>query len=197
MNCLKYAGLLCGLLFIVLLDQARSQSSLSKNTGSSLYSDKLEPHNIDRNNPWWVNLGAGPALVGSTFAMNAGMVYCYQFDRSMISARILGVTNYNPTVQRIDQSNTIYKMADYGILYGPIWQTENGYSSIGAGIGLVRAAYETTSDVTTNTSLSLPVEAQWFWRFTSYAGFGLYTYATLNFEKPLYGVMICAQLGAW
>ena len=88
-------------------------------------------------------------------------------------------------------------MADYGILYGPLWQTEYGYVSVGAGLGLVRAAYETTSEISTNTSLSVPVEAQWFWRFTSYAGIGLYTYATLNFEKPLYGVIICAQLGAW
>ena len=154
-------------------------------------------HNRSDSTSWWVDLGAGPALVGNTFSMNAGMVYCYQFDQSIISAHILGVTNYNPTVQRIDQSNTIYKMADYGILYGPLWQTEYGYVSVGAGLGLVRAAYETTSEISTNTSLSVPVEAQWFWRFTSYAGIGLYTYATLNFEKPLYGVMICAQLGAW
>ena len=154
-------------------------------------------HNRPDSTSWWVDLGAGPALVGNTFSMNAGMVYCYQFDRSIISARILGVTNNNPTVQRIDQTNTIYKMADYGILYGPVWQTEYGYVSVGAGLGLVRVAYETTSEISTNTSLSVPVEAQWFWRFTSYAGIGLYTYATLNFEKPLYGVMICAQLGAW
>jgi hypothetical protein len=188
---------LCGFLLLVPFDQVRSQISLSINAGSSLGSDELKSQYLNKNNPWWVNLGAGPALVGNTFAMNAGMVYCYQFDRSIISARILGVTNNNPTVQRIDQSNTIYKMADYGILYGPIWQMKNCYISVGAGIGLVRAAYETTSDSTTNTSLSVPVEAQWFWRFTSYAGIGLYTYVTLNFEKPFYGVMICAQLGAW
>jgi hypothetical protein len=110
---------------------------------------------------------------------------------------MLGVTNNNPTVQRIDQSYTIYKMAEYGILYGPIWQTDCGYISAGAGIGLVRAAYETPIDIATNTSISLPVEAQWFWRLTTYAGLGVYSYISLNFEKPLYGVMVCAQLGAW
>ena len=157
----------------------------------------LKSQTADQNHPWWVNLGAGPALVGNTFAMNAGMAYCYQFDRSIISARILGVTNNNPTVQQIDPSSTIYKMAEYGILYGPIWQTYYGYISVGAGIGLVRAAYETPIDIATNTSISLPIEAQWSWRFTTYAGLGLYTYASLNFEKPFYGVMVCAQLGAW
>jgi hypothetical protein len=157
----------------------------------------LKSQTADQHHPWWVSLGAGPALVSSTFAMNAGMEYCYKFDQSVISARILGVTNYNPTVQEIDRSYIIYKMADYGILYGPIWQTDYGYFSAGAGIGLVRAAYETPIDVATNTSISVPFEAQWFWRFTSYAGMGLYAYATLNYEKPLYGVMVCAQLGTW
>jgi hypothetical protein len=52
----------------------------------------LKSQTAHQNHPWWVNLGAGPALVSNTFAMNAGMVYCYQFDRSIISARILGVT---------------------------------------------------------------------------------------------------------
>ena len=157
----------------------------------------LKSQTADQHHAWWVNLGAGPALVGNTFAMNAGMVYSYQFDKSIISARILGVTNYNPTVQKIDPSNTIYKMAEYGILYGPVWQGEYGNISISAGIGLVRAAYETSNDIATNTSISVAVEAQWFWRFTSYAGVCLYTYATLNFEKPLYGILVCAQLGAW
>jgi hypothetical protein len=129
--------------------------------------------------------------------MNGGMVYCYQFDRSFISARILGVTNNNPTVQKIDQSATIYKMAEYGILYGPILQTDYGFVSVGAGIGLVRAGYETPFDIATNTCMSLPIEVQWFWRVTAYAGLGMYTYASLNFEKPFYGVMVCAQLGAW
>ena len=43
----------------------------------------------------------------------------------------------------------------------------------------------------------MPIEGQWFWRFTSYAGLGVYTYASVNFEKQLYGMMVCAQLGSW
>jgi hypothetical protein len=94
-------------------------------------------------------------------------------------------------------SSTIYKMAEYGILYGPLWPTDYGFVSVGAGMGLVRAAYETPFNVATHTSISLPMEVQWFWRLTTYAGLGVYTYASLNFEKPFYGVMVCAQLGAW
>jgi hypothetical protein len=197
MNQLCSVGLLCGIFIILPISQVQSQIATEINAGSSLYSDNLKSQIAHQNHPWWVNLGAGPALVGNTFAMNGGMVYCYQFDRSIMSARMLGVTNNNPTVQKIDQSYTIYKMADYGILYGPIWQTDYGYASVGAGLGLVRAAYETQTDITTNTSISVPVEAQWFWRFTTYAGLGVYTYASLNFEKQFYGVMVCAQLGAW
>lgn len=197
MNQYRYAGLLCGILLFIPIGQVKSQINPAADLESSLCPDNLENETVNQHHQWWVTLGAGPAYVGNTFAMNAGMVYCYQFDRSIISARILGVTNYNPTVQEIDKSYTIYKMADYGILYGPIWQTNYGYVSTGAGIGLVRAAYKTPIDITTNTSISVPIEVQCSWRLTAYAGLGFYTYASLNFEKPLYGLMVCAQLGAW
>jgi len=198
MNHRVFAGLLYGILLFGTIDHLGVQITYAKNMGDSLRTDTLKSQNTDHHHhPWWVNLGAGPALVGTRFAMNGGMVYCYQFERSFISARILGVTNNKPTVQKIDQSTTIYKMAEYGILYNPIWRTDYGFVSIGAGIGLVRAAYETPFDIATNTSLSLPMEVQWFWRITTYAGIGMYTYASLNFEKPFYGMMVCAQLGAW
>jgi hypothetical protein len=152
---------------------------------------------VHQNHPWWVNLGAGPALIGTHFAMNAGMVYCYQFEKSIISARIVGITNKNPTIQKMDRTITNYKMADYGILYGPIWYSGSSYVSAGAGIGLVRITCETSTNITTNTSISMPVEVQWFWRPTYFAGIGIYTYTSLNFEKQLAGVMICVQLVVW
>jgi hypothetical protein len=129
--------------------------------------------------------------------MNAGMIYCYQFERSLMSAQIIGITNKNPTIQKIDPSSTVYKMANYGILYGPMWQSECGYISMSAGIGLIRVTYETTLKSTSSTSISLPLEMQWFWRPTRFVGCGVYTFASLNFEKQLYGVMLCAQLGMW
>ena len=150
-----------------------------------------------QNYPWWVCLGAGPSRGGSTFSLNAGMVYCYQFEHSLISARMIGVTNKNPTVQKIDPTSVNYKFSDYGVLYGPLWQSEQTYASIGAGIGLVRAAYETPASIVTHTSVSLPLEAQWFWRPTRFAGIGLYTYTSLNFEKRLFGALLCVQLGMW
>jgi hypothetical protein len=147
--------------------------------------------------PWWVNLGAGPSLIGSNFSMNAGMVYCYQFEKSVISARIIGVTNKNPTVQKIQPTPVEYKFTDYGVLYGPLWQSEQTLVSIGAGIGLVRAAYETHFATSTNTSVSVPIEIQCFWRPTRFAGIGFYTYASLNFEKHLFGTLLSVQLGMW
>jgi hypothetical protein len=197
MNQVSWMAMFCGFLLFVPVDHVRSQISLSQYIENSHSTDKLESQATHPNHPWWVNLGAGPAFVGTAVAMSAGMVYSYQFDQSLISGRILGITNYNPTVQEIDRSNTLYKMADYGILYGPLWRTEYGYLSIGTGIGLVRAAYETSTDNPSKSSISIPIEAQWFWRFTPYAGIGVYTYATLNYEKPFYGVLVCAQLGAW
>ena len=150
-----------------------------------------------QNHPWWVSLGAGPSLVGSSFSMNAGMVYCYQFEHSTISARIIGVTNKNPTVQKIDPTQVNYKFSDYSILYGPLWQSAQTYGSICAGIGLVRAAYETHASISIHTNVGMPLEAEWFWRPTRFAGIGIYAYANLNFEKDLFGLLMCAQLGMW
>jgi hypothetical protein len=125
------------------------------------------------------------------------MVYCYQFESSLISARMIGVTNKNPTIQEIDPTSVNYKFTDYGILLGHLWQSEQAYVAISAGIGLVRAASETPTLLSTNTSVSLPLEIQCFWRPTRFAGIGLYTYASLNFEKHLLGVFMCVQLGMW
>jgi len=182
MNRLSYIVLLCGILLLSPINQVKAQITDTKAQSA---------------HPWWVNLGAGPAYIGTDFAMTAGMIYCYQFERSIISARMLGVTNINPTVQRISFSSTKYKIADYGILYGPIWQSGCGYISVSGGIGLVRAVYETPTKNTTNTSISLPLEAQFFWRPIYFAGIGVYAYTSINFEKPLYGMMLCCQLGVW
>jgi len=182
MNQINYVGLLCGFLLISPINEVKSQTTIVKTQSA---------------HPWWVNFGAGPAYIGTDFAMTAGMVYCYQIERSIISARIIGITNINPTVQRISASSTKYKMADYGILYGPMWQSECCYTSISAGLGLVRAAYETSTKITTNTSISLPLESQFFWRPTYFAGIGIYIYASINFEKPIYGIMLCCQFGMW
>ena len=175
----------------------KSQITSLQQAESFYRSEALESQPALQHHPWWVTLGAGPAFVGKTFALNAGMVYSYQFDRSLISARILGVTNNNPTVQKIEASSPIYKMADYGILYGPMWQTAYGIISLGAGIGIVRAAYETSVDSRTNSSISVPIEAQWFWRITPYAGLGVYAYASFNFEQQISGLLVSVQLGAW
>ena len=192
-----WMGMVCGLLFVFPMVHVLSQTTLMINEGYSVPSDGTKSSPARLNHSWWVDLGAGPAFAGRTFAMGAGMVYCYQLDRWIISGRILGVTNYNPTAQEIDKSSTIYKMSDYGVLFGRVWQTDYGYASAGAGVGLVRAAYQTPIHITTNTSISMPLEVQWFWRFTEFAGLGCYSFAAINFEKPLYGIMVCAQLGAW
>jgi hypothetical protein len=178
----SYVGLLCGILLLLPMNQVKSQSTNTEKQGA---------------HPWWVNLGAGPANIGTDFAMTAGMIYCYQFEQSVISARMLGATNINPTVQKIDPTSTKYKMADYGILYGPIWHSGCCYMSVSGGIGLVRAAYEMPTKITTNTSISLPLEAQLFWRPTYFSGIGIYVYTSINFEKSLYGMMLCCQLGVW
>ena len=156
-----------------------------------------ETQRAQNHHPWWITVGGGPSMIGGVFSMSAGMVYTYQFENSIISGRILGITNINPTVQKISPEQTNYKMADYGVLYGPIWHYGRSYVSCGAGLGLVRASAQNGISSARNTSISLPVEVQWFWQPTHFAGFGMYAYASANFERPLCGLLLCAQLGVW
>ena len=167
------------------------------NLQSQISNPQSSVNNLKSKNPWWVNLGAGPALIGSDFGLTAGMTFSYQIKNTVISARMIGMTNINPTAQKIDPSSTKYKMTDYGILYGAVWTDEEYLFSAGAGIGLVRAAYDNSSIITTNTSISLPLEIQIFWRMYDFFGLGFYGHTSFSFEKPLYGLMISAQLGIW
>ena len=157
----------------------------------------LRSQTAPEHHPWWVSVGAGPSWTAGTLTMNVGMVYSYQFEQSTINARIIGLTNDNPTVQRFDRSSVVYKMADYGILYGPIWNSSRGYFSAAAGIGLVRAEYGPSLQFTRSTGVSLPLELQWFWRPTTFFGAGVYAYGSLNTVKQMAGIMLCAQLGMW
>ncbi len=156
-----------------------------------------ETRSAQNHHPWWITVGAGPSMIGGTFSMSAGMIYTYQFENSVISGRILGITNINPTVQKISPDQTNYKMADYGVLYGPVWHYGRSFVSLGAGLGLVRSSAQNAESSARNTSISLPVEVQWFWQPTHFAGFGMYAYASANFERPLFGLLFCAQLGVW
>jgi hypothetical protein len=188
MKASTYLGWLLGLLLSIPLSYTNAQRGPALSEESQMASD---------HHPWWISVGGGPSLIGESFGLAAGMVYSYQFKNSLISGRIFGMTNVNPTVQKIDPSTTKYRIADYGILYGPIWHYGHSFLSLGAGVGLVRAAREYAAVPSTSTSISLPLEAQWFWQPTKFAGFGIYAYASLNFEKQLCGVLLCAQLGRW
>ncbi len=147
--------------------------------------------------PWWVSMGAGPAAHGGVLGMSAGMDYCYQLDRSIISGRIIGATNENPTVRRISPSQTTYKLADYGILYGPLWSFGNWRLSAGAGLGVIRSTTDQGGPEETRSGISLPLEAQAFCRFTSFAGVGAYAYASVNGVHPLGGFLLVVQLGSF
>jgi hypothetical protein len=147
--------------------------------------------------PWWVNLGGGGAMIGSDLMMTAGVNYSYEFESTILSARIIGLTNENPTIQQIHSTVTNYKFADYGILYGPVWHFGNGYFAVTGGIGLVRAAYERPSGISTVTNFSVPLEVQLGYRISSTVGVGFYPYASINTEQSFWGVLACAQLGIW
>jgi hypothetical protein len=163
---------------------------------AALQAQDLHPASGYRH-PWWVNLGGGGAMIGGDLTMTAGVNYSHQFESTILSARILGLTNENPTVQEWHKTSTSYKFADYGILYGPIWHFGNGFAAVTGGIGLVRAAYERPSGISTVTSFSVPLEAQLGYRISSTIGVGLYPYASINTEQSFWGILACAQLGVW
>ena len=147
--------------------------------------------------PWWISFGGGPAVADGVLDMAAGVVYGSRFESSVLSARIIGATNDNPTVRRWSPTPWTYKLTDYGILYGPVWDIPGGIVSAGAGIGLVRTAVSNGSLVEKKSSMSLPLEAQVLWRISDFFGAGLYGYASINGARTFPGMFLTVQLGAF
>ena len=85
---------------------------------------KAQPQEPDHH-PWWVNMGGGTGLVGSAGTMTAGFEYSEQFDSMILSGRLLGSTNKNPTILEYSPSDVVYKMAEYAVLYGQAYQYGN------------------------------------------------------------------------
>jgi hypothetical protein len=146
--------------------------------------------------PWWITLGGGAATVTDGSAtMALGAVYGQLRESSLISARILGATNDNPTVRRLDPRQTTYRLTDYGILYGPAWSGDAGYVSVGAGIGMVRATTENGTSSLLKSTISLPLEAQAFWQIYGSFGLGVYAFSSINNARTFSGVIVAVQLG--
>ena len=146
---------------------------------------------------WWITMGGGAATPGDALTMTAGAVYGKVLESGMVSFRIIGATNDNPTVRRWSPTPKTYRLTDYGILYGPVWPHEHGYLSAGAGVGLVRTAIEVGNTSAVRSAASLPVEAQAFWQFSDFFGAGLYAFASINGAKSFSGFFLAVQLGVF
>ena len=146
---------------------------------------------------WWISFGGGAATTNAALQMSAGAVYGTRFASSVLSVRIIGATNENPTVVRWSPSAATYKLTDYGILYGPAWEALGATLSVGAGLGLVRATVLDGSSVDTKSSVSLPVEAQALWRLTNFCGAGVYGYTSANGARRFSGLLLTVQLGVF
>jgi hypothetical protein len=147
--------------------------------------------------PWWITFGGGTATSDGLLQMSAGVVYGTKFESSVLSARILGATNQNPTVRKWEPTPTTYKLTDYGILYGPVWEFGDGMISAGAGVGLVRTTMIKGGAPDSRSSASIPLEVQALWRISNFFGAGVYGYTNFNGAHDFSGLLLTVQLGVF
>jgi hypothetical protein len=147
--------------------------------------------------PWWITFSGGLATPGESLTMVAGAVYGKQFESSIVSARILGATNDNPTVRQLDPSAVTYRLTDYGILYGPAYVHAHGYVSAGVGLGLARTSREQGLTADGRSSISIPVEVQAFWQLSDFFGVGAYAFGSVNGARSFSGILLGIQLGVF
>jgi hypothetical protein len=99
---------------------------------------------------------------------------------------------------------------DVGLLYGRARPGRSSHASLSVGLALVfgerrcdgflfvcssEEGVEFADEVEYVVTVGLPVEAQLFWRPTSFGGFGLYGFANLNREASFVGATVGLQLG--
>ncbi len=151
----------------------------------------------------WVNAGLGP---GSGGGLAAAGSFNLQYKQLLLSARISGnTTNFGDALASAMFLGLIpvetEEFTDYGLLLGLATRDKWIHASIATGVAMMSYRREVSGllkqeikkDV--SAKISLPVEAQLFFKPISFLGFGANIFGNINSEKSFGGVTFNLQLG--
>jgi hypothetical protein len=156
------------------------------------------------NNPdmrWWLNGGWGRGSGGGLAAIGS---FNLQYKQFLFSARIASnTTDYAfliPIVALFPTETETF--TDYGLLLGLATRKKWFDASIATGVALMSyrrevfgwLRHEIKKEVN-DAQISLPVEAQAFFKPASFLGFGATLFGNINSEKSFGGLTFNLQLG--
>lgn len=135
---------------------------------------------------YWANIGLGAGTTG----VSAVASVSYRFNGNLLSLR--GSTTGGAA------SDDYW---DVGLLYGRTASGSWYQTSLSAGIGLMGGRTNQDGPVsarsteTLEPTVSLPLEAQLFWRPADFWGLGLSAFANINAKQSFGGIALCLQVG--
>lgn len=134
----------------------------------------------------WMNLGMGGSFAPSP-VIGTGVTGSFQFKKVLFSVRR---THHMALMDSPPDVNEI------GVLFGLGTKRIAGHKSalvsVACGISHISGEDERHQDF---SSIGLPIEAQLFWTPLPVVGLGVYGYSNINSNVPLFGFLICLQVG--
>ena len=135
-----------------------------------------------------MNFGIGSGSVGEESVAIAANI-SYQFSKNLLSLRTVG------NFEWFGKS-----MSERGFLYGRTLKQNSLFVSVGAGFALVEGSishglFYNKEAEKIGPTIGIPLEAQLFWRPSSFLGIGLYGFANLNPAESFYGFTLNLQIG--
>ncbi len=147
-------------------------------------------------------LYAGYGLAGSKqFGGLAGIVgFSYvknhnQYTMRLITAGESRVYPHQPDYLNTVGSSDAYQFIDIGLLYGYGINSRYIKISASAGLSLLRGNVPRGIDDVRLFTFGIPLEINLFISPLPLIGFGFIGYGNINFISPLYGYMVCVQIG--
>jgi len=152
--------------------------------------------NFDENytGAWWLSLGLG---AGTASGINSTEGASDSGPAIQIDANYMIRSNQLLTA-RVYSLDDIFEgsVDEYGLMYGYINKSQEGYVSASAGIAYVHVDYETflgpSREVNT---VGIPLEIDGVLTPFRYFGIGLKGVADLNNEASTYGILLAIQFG--
>jgi hypothetical protein len=145
-------------------------------------------------NTYWLTGGIGRASFEGITEFGVHFSGAYQFRGHVIAARtVIGV---DPLGLAFAGTDDVITVEDFGVLFGHGSRPGPLHVSGAAGLGVAGITRKTAAGGDERTTrFGVPLEAQLFWRPTSFLGVGVYGYGNLNSDQSFWGASLSVEVG--
>jgi hypothetical protein len=158
------------------------------------YPQELKKPNPNKN--VWFSLGGGFNTSQSYSAFGAGFSLSYANDKNIFTLRYTASSNLG-NIEPLSGSykNRIRNLYEYGALYGIIYRQSLTKFSASVGLSYLDYDYKFNKDLKPSDQVGIPLQFQVILSPIHLLGCGLTSYANLNTNNSMFGVLFTLYLG--